>query len=68
MKTTIEVNKEIMRKHEDGVCVFALALKFGSAMSWICTILKNREAIKDAVVANGMTVITRQRSQALEQK
>jgi len=67
VRTTIEVKKEIIRKHENGVCVSDLALQFGLAKSSICTILKNKEAIKDANVAKGVTVITKQRSQTLEE-
>ncbi|XP_067134160.1 tigger transposable element-derived protein 1-like isoform X1 [Centruroides vittatus] len=67
MKTTIELKKEIIRKHEGGVRVSDLALQFGLAKSSICTILKNKEAIKDANVAKGVTVITKQRSQTLEE-
>jgi len=37
------------------------------AKSTICTILKNRETIKKADVARGVTVITKQRSQTIEE-
>ena len=45
-----------------------LLLSFGMAKSTICTILKNRETIKKADVARGMTVITKQRSQTIEEE
>ena len=67
VRTTIEVKKEIIRKHENGVRVTDLASRFDLAKSSICTILKNKEAIKDANVAKGVTVITKQRSQTLEE-
>jgi hypothetical protein len=35
--------------------------------STICTILKNRETIKKADVARGVTVFTKQRSQTIEE-
>jgi len=38
------------------------------AKSTICTILKNRETIKKADVARGVTVITKQRSQTNEEE
>ena len=38
------------------------------AKSTICTILKNRETIKKADVARGVTVITKQRSQTIEEE
>jgi len=62
----IDVKKEIIGKHENGVRVSALATQFGMAKSTICTILKNRETIKKADVARGVTVITKQRSQTIE--
>jgi len=44
-----------------------LATQFGMAKSTICTSLKNRETIKKADVARGVTVITKQRSQMIEE-
>jgi len=64
----IDVKKEIIAKHENGVRVSDLATRFGMAKSTICTILKNRETIKKADVARGVTVITRQRSQTTEEE
>ena len=62
---TIEVKKEIIQKHENDTCVWDLALQFSLTKSLICTILKNKEAIKDANVAKGLTVI-KKRSLTLE--
>ena len=62
----IDVKKEIIAKHENGVRVSDLATQFGMAKSTICTILKNRETIKKADVARGVTVITKQKSQTIE--
>jgi IS30 family transposase len=39
-RITIEVKKEIIAKHENGVRVSDLAIQFGVAKSTICTILK----------------------------
>ena len=64
----IDVKKEIIAKHENGVRVSDLATQFGMAKSTICTILKNRETIKKADVARGVTVITKQRSQTIEEE
>jgi len=63
----IDVKKEIIAKHENGVRVSDLATQFGMAKSTICTILKKRETIKKADVARGVTVITKQRSQTIEE-
>ena len=64
----IDVKKEIIAKHENGVRVSDLATQFGMAKSTICTIPKNRETIKKANVARGVTVITKQRSQTIEEE
>ena len=56
-RITVEVKKEIIAKHENGVRVSDLATQFGVAKSTICTILKNKETIKGASVARGMTVV-----------
>ena len=66
-KITIEVKKEVIAKHENGVRVSDLATQFGMAKSTISTILKNKETIKAADVAKGVTVLTKQRSQTIEE-
>ena len=58
------MKKEIIRKHENGV--LNLALHYNLAKSLICTILKNKESIKDANVAKGVTVFTKQMSHTIE--
>ena len=58
----------LRKKHENGVCVSDLATQFGMAKSTICTILKNRQSIKKADVARGVTVITKRRSQMIEEE
>lgn len=45
-RITIEVKKETVVKHENGVCVSDLATQIAMAKSTICTILKNKETIK----------------------
>jgi hypothetical protein len=49
------------------VFVSDLATQFGIAKSTICTILKNKETIKGANVARGVTILTKQRSQTVEE-
>ncbi|CAI5779200.1 transposable element-derived 1-like [Podarcis lilfordi] len=66
-RATIEVKKQIISKHESGVRVSDLATQFGMAKSTICTILKNKEAIKGANVAKGVKTLTRQRTQTIEE-
>jgi len=64
----IDVKKEIIAKHKNGVRVSDLATQFGMAKSTICTIPKNRDTIKKADVARGVTVITKQSSQTTEEE
>jgi IS30 family transposase len=59
---TIDVRKEIIAKHENGVCASGLGTQFGMAKSTICTALKTRETIQKAAVARGIIVTTKQRS------
>jgi transposase-like protein len=66
-RTTIEVKKEIIAEHENGVRVSDLATQFGMAKSMICTILKNKEMSKGANVARRVSVLTQQRSQMIEE-
>ncbi|XP_063089639.1 tigger transposable element-derived protein 1-like isoform X2 [Cavia porcellus] len=66
-KITIELKKEIIRKHEGGIRVTDLACEYKVAKSTISTILKNKDAIKRADVAKGVTTLTKQRSQVLEE-
>ena len=68
MKIMIDVKKEIIAKHENGVCASNLATLFGMAKSTICTILKNRETFKKVDVARGVTVITKERPQMTEEE
>jgi transposase-like protein len=65
-RITIEVKKEIIAKHENGVRVSDLATQFGVAKSTISTILKNKETIKGASVEREVTVVIKQRSQTIE--
>jgi hypothetical protein len=65
-RITIGVKKEIIAKHENGFRVSDLATQFGVEKSTVCTILKNKGAIKGASVTRGVTVITKQRSQTIE--
>ena len=57
-RPTVELKKEVIAKHESGVRVCDLALQYGLPKSTISTWLKNREAIKAANVASGVTSVT----------
>ncbi|XP_040286123.1 tigger transposable element-derived protein 1-like [Bufo bufo] len=66
-KITIELKKEIIEKHDRGIRVTDLASEYKMAKSTISTILKNKAAIKGADVAKGVTMLTKQRTQVLEE-
>ncbi|XP_034979547.1 tigger transposable element-derived protein 1 [Zootoca vivipara] len=63
---TVEVKKQIISKHESGVRVSELSTQFGMAKSTICSILKNKDAIKGASVAKGVKTL-KQRTQTMEE-
>ncbi|GCC19040.1 hypothetical protein chiPu_0018184 [Chiloscyllium punctatum] len=66
-RITVETKKEIIAKHENGACVSDLAMQYKMAKSTICTILKNKEALKAADVAKGVTILTKQRPNLLDE-
>lgn len=45
VRKTIEVKKEIIAEHENGVCVSDLAVQYAIAKSTISSILKNKEVL-----------------------
>ena len=67
LRRTVEVKKEIITKHENGVCVSDLAAEHDMTKSTISTIIKSNEVIKWADVAKEVTVISNQRPPILEE-
>lgn len=67
VRTSIAFKKEIIAKYEQGVRVSDLAREFKMAKSTISTILKNKEAVKSSDVAMGVSAISKQRPQVLEE-
>ena len=67
MRATIALKKEIIVKYENGVRVSDLALQYGMAKSTISRLLKNKDTIKKADEAKGVTVISKQRPQIMEE-
>ncbi|XP_067141805.1 tigger transposable element-derived protein 1-like isoform X2 [Centruroides vittatus] len=65
--STIEMKKELIAKHESGMRVKDLAAMFKMPKSTVCTILKNKNAIKAANVAKGVTTLTSKRSHIIEE-
>ncbi|XP_060679998.1 tigger transposable element-derived protein 1-like [Hemiscyllium ocellatum] len=64
---TVEMKKEIIAKHKNGARVSDLAMQYDMAKLTICTILKNKEALKAADVAKGVTILTKQRPKLLDE-
>ncbi|XP_066937240.1 putative CENPB DNA-binding domain-containing protein 1 [Macrobrachium rosenbergii] len=67
VRTTIELKKEVIEKYERGIRVTDLALEYRLPRSTISTFLKNKEAIKSASVAKGVTSLTKQRPPVIEE-
>ncbi|XP_051924896.1 tigger transposable element-derived protein 1-like [Hippocampus zosterae] len=66
VRLTVEQKKEIVAEHEAGARLAELAARFGLPKSTVCTILKKKASIKAADVAKGVTLLTKQRPQILE--
>uniref|UniRef100_A0A670HNZ1 Zinc finger and SCAN domain-containing protein 23-like n=1 Tax=Podarcis muralis TaxID=64176 RepID=A0A670HNZ1_PODMU len=66
-KVTVEMKKEIIRKHDGGMRVTDLAREYGRNPSTIGTILKMREKILATDVAKGVTRIVKNRPAVLEE-
>ena len=64
-RITVEVKKEIIMKHENGVRVCDIANEYSMAKSTISTIIKNKELLKSVDVAKGVTKLQKQRPQIL---
>ena len=67
VRTTIELKKEIIAKYEKGTRVSDLSVEYGMPKSTISTFLKNKDLIKAADVAKGVTLISKQRPQIMEE-
>lgn len=65
VKITIEMKHQIIRKRERGVSVADLAHTYNRPTSTICTILKNKNKIKEIDASRGVTRISAQRLRIL---
>lgn len=59
---SIELKREIIDKHDQGVRVIDLAKMYGRSTSMICTVLKQKELIKGIRPAKGVTIISKLRT------
>ena len=58
----LETKMEMIKKHESGMKLTAIAKEYGRNLSMIGTILKQKEAIKAATPAKGVTVLSSKRT------
>lgn len=66
LKITIELKHEIIKKREEGASVADLARIYNRPSSTICTILKNKDKIKDIDAPVGISRISTKRSHILD--
>ncbi|GIY76762.1 tigger transposable element-derived protein 1 [Caerostris darwini] len=59
---SIELKREIIEKHEQGVRVVDLSSQYGRSTSMICSVLKRKESIKSVTPAKGLTIISKLRT------
>jgi Mor family transcriptional regulator len=63
---TVEVKKEVIGKHEQGMQVAAIARFYKKSTSTISTVLKKKEELRGPDVANGVTRVSKQWPSILE--
>ncbi|UYV64177.1 K02A2.6-like [Cordylochernes scorpioides] len=59
---SIELKREIIEKHEQGVRVVDLSRQYGRSTSMICSVLKRKESIKSVTPAKGLMIISKVRT------
>ncbi|GIX91898.1 tigger transposable element-derived protein 1 [Caerostris darwini] len=59
---SIELKREIIEKHEQGVRVVDLSRQYGRSTSMICSVFKRKESIKSVTPAKGLTIISKLRT------
>lgn len=63
---TVEVKKDIIKRHEKGMKVAEIARLYKRSTSTICTVLKKKEILRGLDVAKGVTRVSKQRPHTLE--
>ncbi|XP_066444151.1 E3 ubiquitin-protein ligase ZFP91 isoform X1 [Eleutherodactylus coqui] len=66
-RNTIELKKEIIAKYESGIKIAEIGRMYGKSPSTISSIVAKKEAIKEANVAKGVDMLTKRRSQTMEE-
>ncbi|GFY37126.1 tigger transposable element-derived protein 1 [Trichonephila inaurata madagascariensis] len=59
---SIELKREIIEKHEQGVRVVDLSRQYGRSTSMICSVLKRKKSLKSVTPAKGFTIISKLRT------
>ncbi|GFT42073.1 tigger transposable element-derived protein 1 [Nephila pilipes] len=59
---SIELKHGIIEKHDQGVRVVDLSRQYGRSTSMICTVLKQKELIKNVTPPKGLTIISKLRT------
>lgn len=65
-RNTIELKKEIIEKYERGMKIVEISRLYNKPPSTISSIVAKKEAIKNSKVAKGVNMLTKQRSQTVE--
>lgn len=66
IKVTVEMKRKIIEKREGGVSVADLARSYNRSTSTICTILKNKDKIKEINASKGVSRMSSKRSRILD--
>ncbi|XP_068247992.1 tigger transposable element-derived protein 1-like [Palaemon carinicauda] len=64
----MEMKHEIIAKHGSGIRVTELVRHYERSISTICTILKQKDAIKNTKPSKGVTLLSKLRKQAAEKR
>ncbi|UYV77666.1 hypothetical protein LAZ67_15001851 [Cordylochernes scorpioides] len=59
---SIELKREIIEKHDQGVRVVDLSRQYGRSTPMICSVLKRKESIKSVTPAKGLSIISKLRT------
>ncbi|UYV79752.1 hypothetical protein LAZ67_18000559 [Cordylochernes scorpioides] len=59
---SIELKREIIEKHEQGVRVVDMSRQYGRSTSMICSVLKRKESINSVTPAKGLMIISKLRT------
>nr|XP_053642646.1 tigger transposable element-derived protein 2-like [Cherax quadricarinatus] len=67
VRNTIEFKKTIIEQYESGTSVAEVSRMYKKPYTTLCSIVAKKKEIKDAVVAKGVTMLTKMRSLVLEE-